>query len=89
MAEQRDNSGALFKNDRKLTADHPDYTGSGRVGGVDVWLSGWLKTSQKGQQFMSLAFKPKVEPKVEPAKKAEPTEAPWGEEPPPPENPFF
>jgi uncharacterized protein (DUF736 family) len=54
--ETRDNSGAIFKNDRKEQENQPDYKGSARVGGVDYWVSVWLKTSQNGVKFMSTAY---------------------------------
>ena len=57
--EQRDNSGSLFKNDKKETDNHPDYNGSAMVGGQEVWMSAWLKTSSNGKKFMSFSFKPK------------------------------
>lgn len=50
--------GVLFKNQRKTTDNHPDYTGSLNVGGQEFWLSAWIKTGQKGK-FMSLSIQPK------------------------------
>lgn len=50
--------GVLFKNDRKDSENHPDYRGSINVGGVDYWLSAWIKESAKGK-FMSLSVKAK------------------------------
>lgn len=58
MSEQRDNSGVLFKNDRKEQPNHPDMKGWGTINGVEVWISAWTKTGQKGK-FLSLAIKPK------------------------------
>lgn len=52
------NRGALFKNDRKQQDNHPDYTGSINVGGVEYWLSAWLKDGNKGK-FFSMSVKPK------------------------------
>ena len=52
--DQKDNDLVLFKNDKKETDNHPDYKGSGRVNGVDVWLSAWVNKSKSGQTYMSL-----------------------------------
>jgi len=56
-----DNSGAIFKNDRKQQDNHPDYKGDCEVGGKKFWVSGWIKVAgpnakNPGSKFMSLAF---------------------------------
>ena len=71
--EQRDNSGSLFKNDRKETAKHPDYKGSVMINGQEMWISAWLKTGQSGVKFMSLAFSPK---EAKPNEQAKPFDDP-------------
>jgi hypothetical protein len=67
MNKQYDNTnrGALFKNTRKEKDTHPDYNGSINVGGVEYWLSAWLKEGQKGR-FFSMSVQPK-EPKPDSA----------------------
>lgn len=61
MTQQYDNtnSGALFDNSRKTTANHPDFNGSLDVGGVQYWISGWKKKDRNGNTFVSLSVKPK------------------------------
>lgn len=56
--EVRDNSGVLFKNDKKVNDSHPDYKGSIMVAGVEYWLSSWIKEGKNGK-FMGLALMPK------------------------------
>jgi len=68
------NRGALFKNDEKTQDNFPDYKGSLNVNGVDLWISGWLKTSEKtGKKFMSLSVKPKDAAPFKPAAKPQKT----------------
>jgi len=59
--EQRDNSGAMFVNERKTTASHPDRNGSCMVNGVEYWVSGWVKEPKTAgkQKWLSLSFTPK------------------------------
>lgn len=56
--EQRDNSGALFKNEKKEKETHPDYRGTCMVNGVECYMDAWIKTGAKGK-WMSFSFKPK------------------------------
>ena len=56
--EQRDNSGSIFKH-QKTSENQPDYKGQCMVGGVEMWMSSWLKTGANGTKFMSFSFQPK------------------------------
>tara|TARA_R110000744_G_scaffold161142_1_gene277623 strand:- start:237 stop:503 length:267 start_codon:yes stop_codon:yes gene_type:complete len=59
--EQKDNTGAMFVNDKKESETHPDRKGSALIGGVDYWVSGWVNTSKIGTKYMSLKFSTKDE----------------------------
>ena len=64
--EQKDNSGTIFRNEKREKDTHPHGTGTALIGGVEYWISAWTKDGAKGK-FQSLAFKPKE------AKQAKPT----------------
>ena len=55
--------GVLFKNDKKSTSKHPDYTGSCEIDETEYWVSAWIKTARgSGKKFMSMAYTRKESP---------------------------
>ena len=47
----KEGSGSLFKNSRKSSESHPDYTGTIMVNGKEHWLSAWVKECKAGKFF--------------------------------------
>ena len=56
----KENSGALFKEEKK-TEKHPDYKGSCLIKGEVMYIAAWINTSEAGKQYMSLSFTPQSE----------------------------
>lgn len=60
MTQRKDNSFALFKNDRKEKDTHADYQGSLMVDGKEYWINAWINEPKGGgQKYMSGTVKPK------------------------------
>ena len=55
----KDNSGALFANDRKEKDSQPDAKGECIIDGVHYWISSWNNTSAKGTPYKGLKFEKK------------------------------
>lgn len=54
--EQKDMSGSLFINRKKLQDNSPDMTGDVKVGGHTYRIAAWNKTSKGGVVYLSLSF---------------------------------
>ncbi len=54
--QQKDNSGALFTNNRRERDSQPNYTGDAVIDGVKYRISAWEKTSKNGSTYYSLSF---------------------------------
>ena len=59
--EIKTNRGSLFKNDRKESDKHPDYTGKINVEGELRYLSAWLEESGSGKKYFSISLGKRVE----------------------------
>ena len=65
--EQRDNSGSIFKNNRKEKDTQPDYTGKALIDGKEKSISMWIKEGKNGK-FFSVSFQEPWKPAGEPEK---------------------
>jgi uncharacterized protein (DUF736 family) len=53
--EMKEGSASLFKNSRKTSDSHPDYTGSIMLQGKEHYLSAWIKESAKVGKYFSIS----------------------------------
>ena len=59
--ENNKNSGALFRNDKRETEKHPDYTGNITIEGKEFYLSAWVNESARtGQKYFAIKATPKA-----------------------------
>ncbi len=63
---EKQNKGAIFKNENKTNEKHPDYRGKINWGGTDIEVSMWVNKSKEGKSYFSVSLQ-------EPYKKMENT----------------
>ena len=52
-------SGVLFKNENKFSANSPDYTGEINVEGIEKSLSAWVQISNTGKKYLKMKVRDK------------------------------
>ena len=62
MEQQKINTGAIFKNEKKTEQKHPDYRGKINCNGKDMDIALWLKESQKGVKYFSVSLTEPYQP---------------------------
>lgn len=55
--ELKEMQGSLFKNGKKTTELHPDYTGKIKVNGVELQLSAWVAKTKAGETYLNIKAK--------------------------------
>ena len=63
--EQKNNTGAIFKNNYKKTDAQPDYKGKAVIDGVEKEVALWLKESKNGVKYFGAAFSKPYQAEVE------------------------
>ena len=65
--ENKTNTGAIFKNDKKTNPNQPDYRGKVNVNGKEMEIALWVKTSSAGNTYFTASFsEPYVAPQTQP-----------------------
>jgi len=63
--EQKNNTGAIFRNNYKKTDSQPDYKGKAVIDGVEKEIALWLNESKSGVKYFSAAFSKPYQAEVE------------------------
>jgi len=50
------NRGSIWKNDDRKSDTHPHFKGSAEVGGVEYWVSGWLRKPEANPKAPAMSF---------------------------------
>ena len=56
MEYDNTNRGSIWKNEKKETEKHPDFTGSLNVEGVEYWVSAWKRKPDASVKAPALSF---------------------------------
>jgi hypothetical protein len=68
------NRGSIWKNEDRKSDTHPQFKGSAEVGGVEYWVSGWLRKADANPKAPAMSFS--FTAKEVQSNKSQPTQAP-------------
>ena len=57
--QHKENTGSLFKNDKREKETHAHARGSALIDGVEYYIDAWTNESNDGSKYQSLKFKRK------------------------------
>ena len=63
--EQKNNTGAIFKNNHKNKDSHPDYKGTAMIRGQKTEISLWINESKTGIKYFGATFSEPYQAEVE------------------------
>lgn len=52
----KDNEGAIWKNEKRTTDRHPHFTGNAVINGVEYWVSAWKRDEDAKPNAPALKF---------------------------------
>jgi uncharacterized protein (DUF736 family) len=64
--DNKPNTGAIFKNDKKTSQNQPDYRGKVNVNGKEMEIALWVKQGKSGSYFSASFSEPYVAPQTQP-----------------------
>lgn len=70
--DTKDNTGALFKNDKREKDTHAHARGTATIDGVEYFIDAWTNQDRNGNRYQSLKFKRKDKQQGKAAAKQEP-----------------
>jgi len=56
MQYDNSNKGGIWKNDKRESDTHPHFKGNAEVGGVEYWVSGWLRNKDGNPLAPAMKF---------------------------------
>ena len=59
--EQKNNSGTIFRNAKKETAQAPDYSGTATIAEKKYRIAGWINKSKTGANYLRVLFTEVIE----------------------------
>jgi hypothetical protein len=78
MEYDNKNRGAIWKNDKQETENHPDFKGSLNVEGIEYWVSAWKRKEGANPNAPALSFN--IQPKEPVGGHGERNDSPEGED---------